>query len=89
VLEVCRQLVANLGNLMYGKNKWDKWVQVSIYEQRVLRDENGRLKKLAADLTLDKHILREVLSKKITACSLAGFYCIDARILRNRCEAYL
>ena len=78
MLEVCRQLVANLGNLMYGKNKWDKWVQVSIYEQRVLRDENGRLKKSEADLTIDIHILLEVLTKKFKTYSFAGFYCIDA-----------
>jgi putative transposase len=32
-------------------------------ELSVLRDENGRLKKLLTDLTLDKHILQEVLSK--------------------------
>ncbi len=79
MLEVCRQLVANLGNLMYGKNKWDKWVQVSIYEQRVLRDENGRLKKLAADLTLDKHILREVLSKK-------NYGLLTCGVLLHRCK---
>jgi putative transposase len=30
-----------------------------------LRDENRRLKKLVADLSLDKHILQEVLSKKV------------------------
>ena len=34
-------------------------------ELRVFRDENGRLKKLAADLTLDKHILQEVLEKSL------------------------
>jgi putative transposase len=31
---------------------------------RQLRDENRKLKTLVADLTLDKHILQEVLSKK-------------------------
>lgn len=31
---------------------------------RQLRDENSRLKRLAADLSLDKHILQEVLFKK-------------------------
>jgi len=30
-------------------------------ELRVLRDENLRLKRLVADLTLDKHILQEVV----------------------------
>jgi putative transposase len=32
---------------------------------RQLEDENVRLKKLVADLTLDKHILQEVISKKL------------------------
>ncbi len=32
---------------------------------RQLRDENQRLKRLVADLTLDKHILQEVLSKSL------------------------
>jgi putative transposase len=30
-----------------------------------LEDENRKLKQLVADLSLDKHILQEVLSKKI------------------------
>lgn len=30
-----------------------------------LREENRKLKTLVADLTLDKHILQEVLSKKV------------------------
>ena len=29
----------------------------------VVRDENGRLKKLVADLTIDKNILHKILSK--------------------------
>jgi putative transposase len=34
-------------------------------ELRQLREENGKLKMLVADLTLDRHILQEVLSKEI------------------------
>ena len=33
-------------------------------ELRQLRDENKTLKRLVADLSLDKHMLQEVLSKK-------------------------
>jgi putative transposase len=33
-------------------------------EVRQLREENARLKRLVADLTLDKHILSEVIRKK-------------------------
>ena len=31
---------------------------------RQLEEENGRLKRVVADLTLDKHILQEALRKK-------------------------
>ena len=34
-------------------------------ELRQLREENRKLKGLVADLSLDKHILQEVLSKKV------------------------
>jgi putative transposase len=30
-----------------------------------LEDENTRLKRLVADLTLDRHILQEVIRKKV------------------------
>jgi putative transposase len=33
-------------------------------ELRQLREENKKLKTMVADLSLDKHILQEVLSKK-------------------------
>jgi putative transposase len=36
-----------------------------VKELRQLRDENARLKRLVADPTLDKHILNEVVRKKI------------------------
>ena len=34
-------------------------------ELRQLREENSKLKRLVADLTLDKHILGEVVRKKL------------------------
>jgi len=34
-------------------------------ELRQLREENGRLKRLVADLSLDKQILHEIVSKKL------------------------
>ena len=36
-----------------------------VRELRALRDENRKLKQLVADLTLDKQILKDVLSKKV------------------------
>jgi putative transposase len=34
-------------------------------EIRQLRDKKARLKRLVADLTLDKHILSEVIGRKV------------------------
>jgi putative transposase len=34
-------------------------------ELRQLREENAELKRLVADLSLDRHILREIVQKKL------------------------
>jgi putative transposase len=34
-------------------------------ELRQLREENGRLKRLVADLSLDRQVLQEIVSKKV------------------------
>jgi putative transposase len=57
-----------LQQAFYGWKKRYAGVGVSEWrELRQLREENRRLKTLVADLTLDKQILQEVLSKKSDA----------------------
>jgi hypothetical protein len=41
-----------------------------VRELRQLREENHKLKQLVADLTLDKHLLREALGKRFLAGGL-------------------
>jgi putative transposase len=36
-----------------------------VRERRSLRQENSKLKQLVADLTLDRHILQEIVRKKL------------------------
>ena len=43
---------------------WDGGVS-ELGRLRQLQEENSQLKKLVADLSLDKHILQEVLAKKV------------------------
>jgi putative transposase len=47
------------------KKKYGQLGLTEIREQRQLRDENTGLKRLVADLTLDKHILGDVIGKKL------------------------
>ena len=47
------------------KKKYGGLDASELQQLKLLREENRRLKGLAADLTLDKQILQEVLSKKV------------------------
>lgn len=63
--EVCRQIGVSEATFYAWKKKYGGMGVSELRELRQLRDENLRLKRLVADLTLDKHILQEVLSKKV------------------------
>lgn len=65
VKEICRQLGVSEATFYAWKKKYGGLGVSELRELRQLRDENNRLKRLVADLTLDKHILQEVLSKKV------------------------
>ena len=65
VAEVCRQLGVSEASFYLWKTKYGKLGMTEIRELRQLRDENARLKRLVADLTLDTHILGEVVRKKL------------------------
>jgi len=64
VAEICREMGIS-AQAFYGWKRRYAGLGVSeVRELRQLREENRKLKTLVADLTLDKHILQEVLSKK-------------------------
>ena len=65
VADVCRQLGVSEASFYLWKKKYGKLGMTEIRELRQLRDENARLRRLVADLTLDKHILGEVVRKKL------------------------
>ena len=64
-VEICRKLGVSEQTFYRWKKKYSGvWVS-ELRELRQLREENRKLKLLVADLSLDKHILQEVLSKKV------------------------
>ena len=65
VPEVCRKLGVSEQTLYRWKHQYAGLGVSELRELRQLREENARLKRLVADLSLDKHILQEVLSKKV------------------------
>ncbi len=63
--EVCRKLGVSEQTFYRWKQQFTGLGISELRELRQLREENARLKRLVADLSLDKHILQEVLSKKV------------------------
>ena len=63
VADVCRQMGVSEASFYVWKKKYGKLGLTEIRELRQLRDENARLKRLVADLTLDKRFLGEVIGK--------------------------
>ena len=62
--DVCRQMGISEATFYVWKKKYGNLGVTELRQLRQLADENARLKRLVADLTLDRHILQEVLRKK-------------------------
>ena len=65
VANVCREMGVSQQTFYTWKKQYAGVGVSELRELRQLREENRKLKTLVADLTLDKHILQEVLSKKV------------------------
>ncbi len=64
VAEVCRKTGITEQTFYRWKRKFAGMGVAELARLRQLEDENKKLKSLVADLTLDKHMLQEVLRKK-------------------------
>ena len=64
-VEICRKLGVSEQTFYRWKKQYSGVGVSELRELRQLREENRKLKLLVADLSLDKHILQEVLSKKV------------------------
>jgi putative transposase len=65
VVEVCRGLGISEATFYVWKKKYASLGVAELRKLKQLEDENARLKRLVADLTLDKNILQEVIRKKL------------------------
>jgi putative transposase len=64
VEEVCRKIGITEQTFYRWKTKYGGMLPSDVKRLRQLEDENAKLKKLVADLSLDKAMLQDVLSKK-------------------------
>jgi putative transposase len=64
VAELIRQVGVSEQTFYRWKKKYSGLEVDQVRELKQVRDENMRLKRIVADLTLDKAMLQDVLSKK-------------------------
>lgn len=64
VAEVCRKMGVSENTLYNWKKKFSGLGVSELRRLRQLEEENRKLKQLVADLSLDKAMLQDVLSKK-------------------------
>lgn len=65
VAEVCRKAGIGQATFYNWRKKYAGLMPAEMKRLRQLEDENNRLKKIVADLSLDKAMLQDVLSKKL------------------------
>jgi putative transposase len=64
VVEICRKMDVSEATFYRWKKKFKGMGVAELRRLRQLEDENRKLKQLVADLSLDKHMLQDVIKKK-------------------------
>ena len=64
VEDVCRKLGVSDATVYNWKRKFSGMGTTEVRKLRMLEEENTKLKRLVADLSLDKIMLQDILSKK-------------------------
>ena len=65
VAEVCRKAGISQATYFNWKKRYAGMMPSEMKRLRELEDENGRLKKIVADLSLDKAMLQDVIKRKL------------------------
>ena len=63
VVEICRKMEVSEATFYRWKKRFAGMGVAELRRLKQLEDENRKLKQLVADLTLDKHMLQDVLKK--------------------------
>ena len=65
VAEICRRAGISQAPYFNWKKKYDGLLPTEMKRLKQLEDENGRLRKRVADLSLDREMLQDVIRRKL------------------------
>ena len=84
VAEVCRKAGVAEATFYNWRKRYAGLMPSEVRQLRQLEEENGKLKRIVADLSLDDAMLQDVLAKTVwSAPALQGFLTAVGRSLRN------
>ena len=69
VEEICRKAGISQATYFNWKKKYAGLMLSEMRRLRELKEENGRLKRIVADLSLDKEMLQDVIKRKLCGLS--------------------
>jgi putative transposase len=65
VADICRKAGISQATYFNWKRKYDGLLPTEMRRLKQLEDENGKLKKLVAELSLDREMLQDVIRRKL------------------------
>ena len=65
VADICRKAGISQATYFNWKRKYDGLLPTEMRRLKQLEDENGKLRKVVADLSLDKEMLQNVIRRKL------------------------
>jgi putative transposase len=79
VADICRKMSISPATFHTWKRQYSGLGISELQELRQLRDENLRLKRLVADLSLDQQILQKIVSKELYSLVYGGSWPVGQR----------
>jgi putative transposase len=83
VADACREVGISEATFYIWERKYAHLARTEVQELRQLREENPKLKRLVADLAVDKHMMAEILRKEVEAGTQARARGMDAGCLQS------
>ena len=65
VADICRRAWISQASYFNWKKKYDGMLPPDMRRQKQVEDEHSKLRKLVADLSLDKEMLQDVIRRKL------------------------
>jgi putative transposase len=65
VADICRKAGISQATYFSWKKRYDGLLPTEMRRLKQLEDENGKLKKLVAELSLDREMLQDVIRRKL------------------------